>query len=181
MITSTDRSSTLTSCTRRTAIRLGSGGLASALALSGIGSTRAQEHSTLNANKALVHRVFEEIINGGNTAVIAELYAPVFSNPTRAVRHFPRLAGLPIPLDEFRSVLPNIVATIEDVIAEGDLVATRVTWRNYDPPAGTYIVGHTMHLSRIVNGQIVEEWSVGWEWLDHLIRFLPRPNPLLIP
>jgi predicted SnoaL-like aldol condensation-catalyzing enzyme len=181
MSTSDARHFASLACDRRTALHLGSGGLVTAFALSGVRATQAQELPPLEANKALVRRVFEEIVNSGNAVVVDEVYAPTFVDLSHAARHSPRPAGIPLPLDEFRSVLPDIVATIEDVIAEGALVATRVTWRNVHPPAGTHIEGCTMHLSRIVKGQIVEEWSVGWEWLDHLTQLLPHPNPLMTP
>ena len=47
---------------RRTAVRLGSGGLAAALAGCRMHSTEAQELAPLEANKALVSRVFEETV-----------------------------------------------------------------------------------------------------------------------
>jgi predicted SnoaL-like aldol condensation-catalyzing enzyme len=128
---------------------------------------QAQAQSTLEANKALVRRVFEDVINNGRIGGIAELYTPAFLDPARAARRFPPLAGMPVPLAEFRAAGPEIVATVEDMVAEGDLVATRIAWRGPHPPAGTHIEGQTLHLSRIFNGRIVEEWSAGWEWLDH--------------
>ena len=48
-------------------------------------------------------------------------------------------------------------------------------------PAGTHMVGRTMHLFRIDGGAIVEQWSAGWEWLESLIeqRGPGASNPLI--
>jgi predicted ester cyclase len=90
---------------------------------------------------------------------------------------------MPLPIDQFHAGFPDVYAAVEGVIAEGDLVATRVTWRGTHPPAGTHVVGRTMHLFRITNGQISEEWSAGWEWLAQCgYRSVSQPtNPLAGP
>ncbi len=165
---------------RRTAVRLGSGGLAAALIAREMRSAGAQPRSTLEANKALAHRVFAEAVNGGNAAAIGELYAPDFVDRGAWARQMPGPAGLPLIVDEFHALYPDVYVTVEDAIAEGDFVATRETWRGVHPQAGTHVVGRTMHVFRIVNGQIVEEWSAGWEWLaERGGSSAPRPrNPL---
>lgn len=168
--------------TRRTAVRLGTGGLAAALVAPGRRSAQAADAATLEANKTIVRRLFAEAVNGGNEAVIAELYIPEFVGPHHA-RHLPRPAGMPLPIDEFHTVFPDVYVTVEDAVAEGDLVATRVTWRGTHPPAGTHVEGRTMHLFRIVKGQISEQWSTGWEWRAQCgYRSVPQPtNPLAGP
>jgi len=165
---------------RRSAVRLGSCGLASALAVRTIRSTVAQQSQTLEANKALACRVFEEVVNGRNGAGIAELYAPAFVDRGTWARQMPGPAGMPRTLDQFHDDFPDVTVTVDMAVAEEDLVATMATWHGTHPPAGTHLVGRTMHLFRIANELIVEEWSTGWEWLvqrgDHSI---PRPrNPL---
>lgn len=157
-------------CSRRTAIALGGAGLFAVTVLATIRDAQAKPSTSLEANKALVRRVFEDVINEGRVGTITALYAPAFFDPTRPARRFPHVAGMPLPLDEFRAVLPGIVATVEEMVAEGDLVATHAAWRGSHPPAGTHIEGQTMHLSRIVNGRISEEWSIGWDWLSHYVK-----------
>src|SRR5215204_5458533 len=165
---------------RRTAVRLGSCGLAGAFALRGIRSTAAQQPQTLEANKALARRVFEEAVNGRNGAIIAELYDPAFVDRGTWARQMPGPAGMPQSIDQFHTEFPDVTVTVDVTLAEDDLVATVVTWRGTHPPAGTHLVGRTMHVFRLANELIIEEWSTGWDWLtqrgDHSI---PRPrNPL---
>jgi steroid delta-isomerase-like uncharacterized protein len=67
----------------------------------------------------------------------------------------------------YLSAFPDLHATVEDVIAEGDKVVTRYTVRGthqgeieeFGPPTGRQveIKGLTMH--RIEGGKIVEEWE----------------------
>jgi len=165
---------------RRSAVHLGSCGLASALAVRGIRSTVAQQSQTLEANKALGRRVFEEAINGRNGAVIAELYAPAFVDRGTWARQMPGPAGMPRTIDQFHDQFPDVTVTVDMAVAEDDLVATMATWHGTHPPAGTHLVGRTMHIFRITNEQIVEEWSTGWEWLtQHDDHSIPRTrNPL---
>ena len=168
---------------RRTAVRLGSAGLAAALATQASGSAQARDLSTLEANKAIARRLFDVGVNNGDEALTAALYAPDYVDRDAWARLMPGPAGMPVPLDEFRAAFPDVTVTVDAVVAEEDLVATRETWRGIHPPAGTHVVGRTMHLFRIANGQIVEEWSTGWEWLAlRGYRPEPRPrNPLAVP
>jgi predicted ester cyclase len=67
----------------------------------------------------------------------------------------------------FKSAFPDMSATIEDVIAEGDKVVTRVTIRGthqgeteeFGPPTGRQVEGAGLSLHRIEGGKIVEEWN----------------------
>jgi predicted SnoaL-like aldol condensation-catalyzing enzyme len=154
--------------TRRTAVRIGGGSLAAALALHDWRSAGAHSLTILEGNKALVRRVFEEAVNGGNEALIEELYAPDFVDRGTWARQMPGPAGMPLTIAQFHEVFPDVTVAVEMTIAEDDLVATVATWHGTHPPAGTHVVGRTMHLFRIANEQIIEEWSTGWEGLAQL-------------
>lgn len=168
---------------RRHALRLGSGGVAAAFALRVAPVAAAQDLAILDANKAIARRVFGEAVNGGNGAVVAELYHPDFVDRGAPSRRMPGPAGMPMPVARFHAFFPSITVTVDAVVAEEDLVAAVATWRDTHPPAGAHVVGRTMHLFRIASSRIVEEWSVGWEWLDRR-GYRPAPrlrNPLTDP
>jgi ketosteroid isomerase-like protein len=150
---------------RRNAVRLGSGGLAAATVASGWRSAEAHNLTVLEANKALVHRLFAEGVNGRNAAVIRELYAPEFVDRGTWARQMPGPGGMPLTIDQFDTELPNVTMTVDVTIAEEDMVAVVATWRSTHPPAGSHVTGRTMHLIRIADELIVEEWSSGWDWL----------------
>jgi len=163
--------------TRRTAVRIGGGGLAAALALHERRSAKAHSLTTLEGNKVLVRRVFEEAVNSGNVAVIGELYAPDAVDRGSWARHMPGPAGMPLTVEQFHATFPDVMVTVDAAIAEDDLVATVATWRGSHPPAGTHVVGRTMHLFRFADGQIIEQWSAGWDWLAELgYPSAPRPT-----
>ena len=80
-------------------------------------------------NKATVRRFTEEGMNQGNIAVFDELCAPnwVYHEPgSPDVR---TLADYKRSITEARSAFPDFHTTIEDLIAEGDKVVMRSTWR----------------------------------------------------
>ena len=164
---------------RRRAVRLGSAGLAVTLAAGGQRSITARAETSLEANKAIARRLFEEGFNRRNQAALEELYAPDIVDYGAWARQMPGPAGMPITSDEFQALFPDLFATVDGAIAEEHLVAARVTWRGTHPPAGTHVVGRTMHVFHIEGGQIVAQWSAGWDWLTpYLQRSSPPGNPL---
>ena len=168
---------------RRTAACLAGSGFALALAAREPRAVRAADEASLAANKALVHRLFAEGFNGGNSIVFEEIYAADVVDRGEWALRMPGPAGLPIGFDEFRKTLPGVTVTVDAVVAEADLVASRETWRAGHPPTGVHVVGRTMHFFRITNGQIVEQWSMGWDWIVRLDDPQKRKpgNPLLAP
>jgi hypothetical protein len=60
------------------------------------------------------------------------------------------------------------------------MMAAVATWHGTHPPAGTHLMGRTMHVFRIANERIIEEWSTGWDWTaPHTRTSAPQsPNPL---
>jgi predicted ester cyclase len=127
------------------------------------GSTMSEE------NKAVVRRfneLFGECWRTGNADILEEVLAPEF------VYHSP---GAPPDLEGFKQSLLMLSAglhdlryTVEDLFAEGDKVADRLTWQATHrgalmgiPPTGNTVRGEELHISRIVEGKIVERWGKG--------------------
>ena len=166
---------------RRVALSLGGATVTARLAPPVPGVRAGDITATLHHHRDLVQRLFEDGVNAGDEAVIVATYARMSPRATSELRAKPALVSMPISLGEFRRVAPGITATVEALVAEADLVAARVTWRGFAPPAGTYLAGQTMHLFRLESAQIVEQWAAGWEWLDDCgIRPLCAPaNPLM--
>jgi steroid delta-isomerase-like uncharacterized protein len=117
------------------------------------------------ANKAVLRHFVEEVMNRKNLAAIDELYA------VDAVEYVP---GTP-PLDRegikqflgmVLAAFPDLHETIEDAIAEGDRVVTRSTYLGTHtgsfqgiPPTGKRVTITGIHLTRVVNGKMVEDWA----------------------
>jgi steroid delta-isomerase-like uncharacterized protein len=117
-------------------------------------------------NKALYRRWFEEVVSGGNLALVDELLASDY------ILHFP---GAPAPVDReghkklvmmFRTGFPDWNETVEDVIAEGDKVVIRITGRGTHqgdfqgiPPTGNRVTATGVGIGRIEDGRITETWA----------------------
>jgi predicted ester cyclase len=54
---------------------------------------------------------------------------------------------------------PDLHVTVEDIIAEGDKVMVRNTWRATDRSSGEMIEFHGFVLWRFAHGMIVERWA----------------------
>lgn len=117
-------------------------------------------------NKALVRRVFEEL-NGQSLHIVDEVMVPDY------VHHDPSLPpDMQQGRDNYRngvamfySAFPDLTCTIEDQIAEGDKVVTRLSWRGTHrgdlmgiPATGKQVQFGMMAIHRIANGKVEEGW-----------------------
>ena len=121
-------------------------------------------------HRAIIHRLVEQVYNQANLAAVDTVYAPIF-----------QLNGLPTRIEDFKQAITLIHATIRgfhvttgDLVTSGDLVT--VTWTIHstpiEPERGTGPapgegVWTSIHLFRIVEGMIVEEW-LNWDALSQL-------------
>src|SRR5262249_55869509 len=120
---------------------------------------------SLEENKAIVRRLFEEGLNRGNAAVADELIAGGFTNHnissgTRGPAEFKSTIAM------FRTAFPDVVFTIEDEIAEGDRVVARWVMRGTHlgafrgvPPTGRSAAVGGIGIFRLEGGKVVERWS----------------------
>jgi len=75
------------------------------------------------------------------------------------------LAGFKKAVSEFLGMFSKVEIKQEDLIADGDLVATRETWKVIRKSDNKELTGETMHWFLIKDGKITDEWSKGWEWI----------------
>jgi predicted ester cyclase len=79
-------------------------------------------------NKALVRRFVDEVQSGGNIDAIDELCSPEFVNHSAPPGVPSNCEGVKQLTAMFRQAFPDSYFTVEDMIAEGDKVATRKTF-----------------------------------------------------
>ena len=126
--------------------------------------TADDDRGTLQANEALVRRLFEDGINQGNMDLLDELLSPDF------VYHGPPgdldLAGAKEMVAGYLAAFPGLGATIDAQIAERNLVVTRFTIVGTHtgdmpgiPATGREMTVTALSMMRIEDGQIVEEWE----------------------
>jgi steroid delta-isomerase-like uncharacterized protein len=120
-------------------------------------------------NKALVRRWFEEVWNKGRSDAIDEMFA------ADGIAHgLSDDEGSPLkgpadfkPFHEtFRGAFPDIEVVVEDLIAEGDLVAARCSVRGKHTgdnlgiaPSNAPVQFTGITIVRIKDGKIVEAWN----------------------
>jgi steroid delta-isomerase-like uncharacterized protein len=118
-------------------------------------------------NKALVRRSFEEVFNQGNLDAVEEIFAPdyVLHDPT-SPEEIRGTEGMRQYVSMYRTAFPDLQQTIEDEIAEGEKVATRLTGRGTHqgeligiPPTGNRVEAVGIVINRMSGGKIAESWA----------------------
>ena len=142
------------------------------------------------ANKALMRRMVEEILNRGNLEAADEIFAPdyVLHDPAspeevHGTEGFKGFVGV------FHTAFPDLHVTIEDQIAEGDnkmVTRYRVSGTHLGdlmglPPSGRRVTFAGVGVTRTSDGKVVETW----EHYDALglmrqLDVVPLPGPRLL-
>ena len=123
---------------------------------------------SIEQNKALARKLVEEVINQGNISEIDELLIPNFVEHEELPPGIPPGREAPKALfTMLRSAFPDIKATIEHLIAEGDEVVLHMTWTGTHkgefmgiPPTGKSISINVIDILGIAEGKFVEHWGV---------------------
>jgi predicted ester cyclase len=115
-------------------------------------------------NKALMRRFIEEVWNKGNLQVADEIFHPAATSPS-APQLPPGPAGVRIIAEMFRSAFPDFRMTIEDLIAEEDIVVARFTQGGTHrgtfmgaAPTGRQVQFTEIGILRVAGGKVVESW-----------------------
>jgi steroid delta-isomerase-like uncharacterized protein len=118
---------------------------------------------SIDDNKALVRRFIEQVFERGDMAAVDELVAEDFvphTYPGTTDRE-----GLKRAMERVSTGITDAKFTIEDVIAEGDRVAVRLTsGATQDgefmgmPPSGKRYEIEEIHIFRLRDGRITEHW-----------------------
>jgi len=144
---------------------------------------------SIESNKATVRR-FYELTNAGNLASINTLFDP------RAALHLP---GTPSPIDikayieqyqDFLKAFPDGKETIDDLIAEGDYVVARTTFRGTNrgtspmmgitSATGRQVVLPSVAFCRLSDGKIVERWDE-YDTLNLMVQLGLMKAPQVMP
>src|SRR5215216_22743 len=93
-----------------------------------LGSKRVSGGSRMSAeekNKALVRRYYEEVWSKGNVAAVDEFMAPNYVPHSIPSGLPPGPEGLKQMITTNRTAFPDLTASIDDIFAEGEMVAFR--------------------------------------------------------
>ena len=126
------------------------------------------EQDRLEANKALVRRYMEEVLNRGDFTAVAQVFPDSgFVLNGQLLR--------PTDVEGMRAQLlerfPDFHLVIEEQIAEGDKVVTRVTFHGTHrgeyrgiPATGRSVSYGGVAIDRIQDGKVVEGWHQADDW-----------------
>lgn len=128
---------------------------------------RAPSASTISTNKALGRVWFEEVINRRNLDAIDEHYAEDYVHHGAEQSEVRGIDAARAIAAAILSASADRVATVEQQVAEGDLVVTRFvsrgthtgTFRGIEP-TGQEWVTEGICISRIEDGKIAEDWEL---------------------
>lgn len=116
-------------------------------------------------NKAIVRR-YRDAHTTNNLALLDDIVAPDIISHAGIPGLPPGLQGGKMVHGIFLSAFPDGVTTTDDLIAEGDKVVERFTFRGTNkgsfmgaPPTGKKVTSTGMSIFRLANGKIVEHWG----------------------
>jgi steroid delta-isomerase-like uncharacterized protein len=116
----------------------------------------------LEQNKAIVRGYLNELVNNGNFAAFDTYFSEdvVFNDSRDFKQQLARMQAI-------RAAFPDHRLTIEDQIAEGDKVVTRVIFHGTHrgefagvAPTGKQVKYSGIAVDRIAGGKVVEMWHI---------------------
>lgn len=120
---------------------------------------------SVQETKNLINRLYEEIFNQGNIAVVDEIIAADYHSHEPEGTH--GLAEFKQEVPAFRAAFPDLEFTLEEIVVSGDRVCHRWTARGTHegelmgvPPTGREVTLTGTTIERIEDGKIAESWPM---------------------
>src|ERR687898_2331088 len=135
-----------------------------------------EEHKT-------AYRRIIEAVNAGDSDALDALFTADMVDHNPIPGQVPGLAGFKQWMATARRSFPDLRGTVEHVLAEGDLVAGRVTWRGTQAgafvgvaPTGRFVAFEAYHIARFEGGKVVEWWGTA-DIFGALVQLGATPAP----
>jgi predicted SnoaL-like aldol condensation-catalyzing enzyme len=136
-------------------------------------------------NKAVVRKFVEEFKNRGNHDIVDEVYTADFAHHFKDPRLPPGRAAMKLLGKSVVAAFPDVHATIEDLLVDGDRVIERTVAGgtskgpfNGVPPTGKPVQWTEIHIYRLKDGKIAELWSeIDFLAILAQLGALPPPKP----
>ena len=121
---------------------------------------------SVEENKAIARRFIEEVWHQKNLTVIDEIFATDYVYHMAGMPDIRGPEGFKQMVVMYLTAFTNIQWTIEALIAEGDMVAIRLTFRGTHqgelmgiPPTGKQVTVTGIGIQRIADGKFQETWD----------------------
>lgn len=114
-------------------------------------------------NQAAFRQVISEAFNKGNYSVLRDHFNPDFIEHQFGLH--PTIEGVQADIQFLRTAFPDFTLTIEDMVADGDMVWVRMTARGTNsggfmgPPNGKSFEIAVFDQVRFQDGRIIEHWG----------------------
>ncbi|MCA1730005.1 MAG: ester cyclase [Actinobacteria bacterium] len=113
-------------------------------------------------------RRYLDVFEQGNIELLDELLAPDYINHSPATPDLPTgPEGVKAVVTMFRSAIPDLRVVVDDMIAEGDKVATRYTLEGTHeselfgvPPTSRQLSIKSITVEQVSDGRIRDHWRV---------------------
>jgi steroid delta-isomerase-like uncharacterized protein len=117
-------------------------------------------------NMTTNRRFYEEVINQKHLSVVDEVAGEEYVSHSFPPGLPPGREGLKAFISAFHAAFPDGQLSIDQMIAEGDTVATRLTFRGTHtgdflgiPSTGKQVVVPALDMARYTHGKLVEHWG----------------------
>ena len=115
-------------------------------------------------NKEIIRKIFEEGMNNHNLSVVEQYVAPEYINHG-IPGHNPGPEGFKEIILGFTNAFPDMIITQDEIIADGNTVATRGSWTGTNkgsfmgmPATGKQVKVSYIDFWKIKDGKCVENW-----------------------
>ena len=158
-------------------------GVSVLLSMAALVACGGSDSSVAEENKKIVSRFVEEFKNKANHDIVDELFTIDFVHHLKDPNLPPGREGIKLLGQSIVAGFPDVQATLEDLLADGDNVIERTTARathtgefNGIPPTGKQVAWTEIHIYRLHDGKIMELWSE-IDLLGLLVQLGAIPGP----
>lgn len=141
---------------------------------------------TVEGNRALIHRLFEEVLNGGKLEALEEIISPDYvEHAALPGQEAGGPEGVKQRLAVFRAAFPDLRWDLEDLVADEEKAVAR--WRMEATnrgefmgiaPTGKRIAVSGIDVYRVADGQVTEHWhEIDTLGLMQQLGIVPGPSP----
>jgi len=117
---------------------------------------RSTEATSTDQPAGVARRALEDVCSGRDPAGIEEVYSPRFVDHVNALEYH-GTDGARRSVALYRELFPDLRFVVEEQVTEGNRVASR--WTLHGTPRGRRVRLTGIVISRLEDGQIVEDWA----------------------
>jgi len=118
-------------------------------------------------NKALIRRLFDEVLNAGNFGLLDQLIGASYVEHNPVANQAAGAAGVRDRILQLRAAFPDLRFSLQELIGEDAIVAARYRWQGTHTglflgitPTGRRLSVRGMDFYRLEDGRVVEHWDV---------------------